>query len=117
MPAPPGAAGKVVNHGDEFRESEAELIEIVRETFQEAQRRSVQQLESRLSKRELEMLVQMLRGLTTAEREAIFSIHLKKHGRDKTKFDLARLVTAADSYTGAEIEQAVISGLYAAFAA
>ena len=52
-----------------------------------------------------------------AEREAIFSIHLKKHGRDKTKFDLARLVAAAEGYTGAEIEQAVISGLYAAFAA
>jgi hypothetical protein len=52
-----------------------------------------------------------------AEREAIFSIHLKKRGRDKSQFDLGRLVTAAEGYTGAEIEQAVISGLYAAFAA
>jgi ATP-dependent 26S proteasome regulatory subunit len=52
-----------------------------------------------------------------AEREAIFSVHLKKRGRDKSKFDLARLVTATEGYTGAEIEQAVISGLYAAFAA
>jgi AAA+ superfamily predicted ATPase len=52
-----------------------------------------------------------------AERDAIFSIHLKKRNRDKAKFDVARLVTAAEGYTGAEIEQAVISGLYAAFSA
>ncbi len=52
-----------------------------------------------------------------AEREAIFSVHLKKRGRDKSQFDMARLVAAAEGYTGAEIEQAVISGLYAAFAA
>ena len=29
---------------------------------------------------------------------------------------MARLVAASDGFTGAEIEQAVISGLYAAFA-
>ncbi len=49
------------------------------------------------------------------DREVIFSIHLKKRRRDKGKFDVARLVAAAEGYTGAEIEQAVISGLYAAF--
>jgi AAA+ superfamily predicted ATPase len=50
-----------------------------------------------------------------AEREAIFSIHLKKRQRDKSKFDMARLVATSEGFSGAEIEQAVISGLYAAF--
>lgn len=49
------------------------------------------------------------------EREVIFSIHLKKRRRDKAAFDLPRLAAAAENFTGAEIEQAVISGLYAAF--
>jgi AAA+ superfamily predicted ATPase len=49
------------------------------------------------------------------EREAIFSIHLKKRCREKSAFDMAALVAAADGFSGAEIEQAVISGLYAAF--
>jgi SpoVK/Ycf46/Vps4 family AAA+-type ATPase len=48
--------------------------------------------------------------------ETIFSIHLQKRRRDKSQFDMARLVAAAQGFTGAEIEQAVISGLYAAFA-
>ncbi|MEN6449022.1 MAG: AAA family ATPase [Thermoguttaceae bacterium] len=51
-----------------------------------------------------------------AEREVIFSIHLRKRRRDKAGFDLPRLAAAADGFSGAEIEQAVISGLYAAFA-
>ena len=50
------------------------------------------------------------------EREAIFSIHLRKRRRDKSKFDMAQLVAASEGFTGAEIEQAVVSGLYAAFA-
>ncbi len=51
------------------------------------------------------------------EREAIFSVHLRKRRRDKANFDMAQLVAASDGFSGAEIEQAVISGLYAAFAA
>lgn len=51
-----------------------------------------------------------------AERESIFAIHLRKRNRDRSQFDMARLVEASDGYTGAEIEQAVIAGLYAAFA-
>ena len=47
---------------------------------------------------------------------AIFAIHLRKRGRDKTQFDLTRLAEAAEGFTGAEIEQAVISGMYTAFA-
>ena len=51
-----------------------------------------------------------------AERETIFAVHLGKRQRDKAKFDLPRLVAASEGFTGAEIEQAVISGLYAAYA-
>ncbi len=50
------------------------------------------------------------------EREAIFSIHMKKRQRDKRGFDVPRLVVASEGLSGAEIEQSVISGLYAAFA-
>jgi len=50
------------------------------------------------------------------EREAIFAIHLLKRSRDKAAFDMARLLAATENFTGAEIEQAVISGLYAAYA-
>ena len=50
------------------------------------------------------------------EREAVFAIHLKKRNRNKANFDLPRLIAASDGLSGAEIEQAVISGLYAAFA-
>jgi ATP-dependent 26S proteasome regulatory subunit len=50
------------------------------------------------------------------ERETIFAIHLKKRNRDKSQFDLPRLTAVSAGLSGAEIEQAVISGLYAAFA-
>jgi AAA+ superfamily predicted ATPase len=50
------------------------------------------------------------------EREAIFNIHFRKRNREKGGFDMTRLVTATAKFTGAEIEQAVISGLYGAFA-
>ncbi len=50
------------------------------------------------------------------EREAVFAVHLKKRNRDKANFDLPRLVATSERMSGAEIEQAVISGLYAAFA-
>ncbi|CAN5627531.1 AAA family ATPase [soil metagenome] len=51
-----------------------------------------------------------------AARRAIFSIHLKKRGRDAKTFDLDALTAASDGYSGAEIEQAVIGGLHRAFA-
>jgi SpoVK/Ycf46/Vps4 family AAA+-type ATPase len=50
------------------------------------------------------------------QREAILSIHLRKRGRDKANFDMPRLLAETENFTGAEIEQAVISGLYAAYA-
>ncbi len=51
------------------------------------------------------------------EREAIWRIQIGRHGRDRGHFDTLALAKASDGYTGAEIEQAVIDALYAAFAA
>lgn len=42
-------------------------------------------------------------------REQIFSIHLKRRGLDAAVFDLAQLATQSDGYSGAEIEQAIVS--------
>ena len=50
-----------------------------------------------------------------AERRDIFAIHLLKHGRDASTFDLEALAQKSDGYSGAEIEQAVIAALYDAF--
>jgi SpoVK/Ycf46/Vps4 family AAA+-type ATPase len=49
-------------------------------------------------------------------REALFALHLKKRGRDAALFDLQKLAAASDGFSGAEIEQAIASGLYTAFA-
>jgi SpoVK/Ycf46/Vps4 family AAA+-type ATPase len=49
------------------------------------------------------------------ERARIFEIHIRKRGRDAAKFDLARLAAATDGFSGAEIEQSVISALYDVF--
>ena len=50
------------------------------------------------------------------EREAIWAIQIARYRRDPAKFDLAGLAAAVDGFTGAEIEQLVIDGLYDAFA-
>lgn len=50
-------------------------------------------------------------------RAQIFSIHLKKRSRDAKRFDLGALAQAAEGFSGAEIEQAVLSALHAAFTA
>jgi len=49
-------------------------------------------------------------------RRQILAIHLAKRRRDPTAFDLDALAAASDGFSGAEIEQAIISGLHAAFA-
>jgi SpoVK/Ycf46/Vps4 family AAA+-type ATPase len=49
-------------------------------------------------------------------RKAIFEVHLKRRGRDPASFDLAKLATDSEGFSGAEIEQAVLSALYSAFA-
>jgi SpoVK/Ycf46/Vps4 family AAA+-type ATPase len=51
------------------------------------------------------------------ERQEIFAIHLLKRNRDPSQFDLLRLARETDGFSGAEIEQAVIAGLYDAFEA
>ncbi len=48
-------------------------------------------------------------------RESLFSLHLKKRGREAKGFDLARLAVASDGFSGAEIEQAIVAALYTAF--
>jgi AAA+ superfamily predicted ATPase len=53
---------------------------------------------------------------TMSSREQIFAIHLHKHKRDPIGFDLKVLAQASDGYSGAEIEQAVLSGLHEAYA-
>lgn len=50
-----------------------------------------------------------------AEREQIFKIHLAKRNVNPDSVDMAALVDAADGFSGAEIEQAVIAALYEAF--
>jgi hypothetical protein len=51
----------------------------------------------------------------TPERSDIFALHLKKRGRKPEEFDLAALAAASEGFSGAEIEQAVVSALYSAF--
>jgi SpoVK/Ycf46/Vps4 family AAA+-type ATPase len=50
-------------------------------------------------------------------RGALFALHLKKRGRDAAGFDLGKLAAASEGFSGAEIEQAIISALYSAFSA
>ena len=51
-----------------------------------------------------------------ATRADIFRIHLKKRKLDPAKFDLAQLAVAADGFSGAEIEQAIVAAIYEALA-
>ena len=49
---------------------------------------------------------------TSEERRSIFTIHLTLRKQDPARFDLDRLAAATEGFSGAEIEQAVISSLY-----
>lgn len=49
-------------------------------------------------------------------RAAILTIHLRKRGQDPTLFDMDGLVEATAGFSGAEIEQAIVSALYTAHA-
>jgi SpoVK/Ycf46/Vps4 family AAA+-type ATPase len=49
-------------------------------------------------------------------RRQIFAIHLQKRKRNPENFDLDTLADASEGYSGAEIEQAIISALHDAFA-
>jgi len=50
------------------------------------------------------------------QRNTIFRIHLRKRSADAGQFDLDALAAASDGFSGAEIEQAVVSALYSAHA-
>lgn len=48
------------------------------------------------------------------ERGAIWKIHLSLRKQDPARFDLVKIVSASDGFSGSEIEQAVVSALYRA---
>jgi SpoVK/Ycf46/Vps4 family AAA+-type ATPase len=50
-------------------------------------------------------------------RLAILAIHLKKRAQEVGRFDMPALVRATAGFSGAEIEQAIVSALYTVFAA
>ena len=49
------------------------------------------------------------------ERRDIFKVHLKKRKMDAEKFDLEALAKASTGFSGAEIEEAIISSMFDAF--
>lgn len=49
------------------------------------------------------------------EREEIFRIHLQKRRREPENFDLGALVQNSCDFSGAEVEEAIVSALYDAF--
>lgn len=50
-----------------------------------------------------------------AARERILAIHLERRKRQPEQFDLARLADLTEGYSGAELEQLIVAGLYTAF--
>jgi len=52
---------------------------------------------------------------TLAERQEIVTVHLRKRNRFPQEFDIVGLAKAAEGYVGAEIEQAIIDGMYVGF--
>ncbi|MDH5640189.1 MAG: AAA family ATPase [Nitrospira sp.] len=48
------------------------------------------------------------------EREAIWKIHLGIRKQDSRQFDVSKVVSASDGFSGSEIEQAVVAALYRA---
>ena len=50
------------------------------------------------------------------ERREILEIHVKKRGRNPSAFDLSALASQAEGFSGAELEAAIVSALYDAFA-
>ena len=51
----------------------------------------------------------------TLERKEIFRIHLTKRGRDPEKFDLDEIASTSIGFSGAEIEECVVSALFDVF--
>ena len=53
----------------------------------------------------------------SATRATILGIHLQQRDQDPSRFDLGVLAAESDGFSGAELEQAVVSAFYAAHAA
>jgi ATP-dependent 26S proteasome regulatory subunit len=49
------------------------------------------------------------------ERQEIFKIHLRRRGRRSSEFNLAELAKLTDGFSGAEIEEAIVSALFDSF--
>lgn len=49
------------------------------------------------------------------ERSEIFKIHLGKRNRDHSQFNIEKLTALATGFSGSEIEEVIVSGLYDAF--
>jgi SpoVK/Ycf46/Vps4 family AAA+-type ATPase len=49
-----------------------------------------------------------------AERETILKIHLRKHCQDPEQLDISALMDASEGFSGAELEQVVMTALYSA---
>jgi SpoVK/Ycf46/Vps4 family AAA+-type ATPase len=45
----------------------------------------------------------------------LFALHLRKRGREASGFGLGKLTAATEGFSGAEIEEAIVAGLYTAF--
>ena len=52
-----------------------------------------------------------------AVRQSIFEIHLARRKQQMSGFDLAALAQSTEGFSGAEIEESVVAGLFSAFAA
>ncbi len=50
-------------------------------------------------------------------RRSIFEIHLSRRKQQSSGFDLGKLASATEGFSGAEIEESVVAGLFSAFAA
>ncbi|KAF0240592.1 MAG: hypothetical protein FD180_4861 [Planctomycetota bacterium] len=54
---------------------------------------------------------------TEEERKDIFRIHITRRGRNEKRFDVAALAASSTGFSGAEIEQAIVAGMFDAFSA
>jgi SpoVK/Ycf46/Vps4 family AAA+-type ATPase len=54
---------------------------------------------------------------SAAARAEVYRIHLARRKQDPSRFDLTRLAGATEGFSGAEIEESVVSALFAAFSA
>lgn len=52
---------------------------------------------------------------TNEEKEVILGIHLKKNGINAGKIDIRKIAAACNGFSGAELEQVVIEGMYETF--